>query len=82
MILVHSIDEVDGSKVIVENGSEKSGTTFLTLEAKLAFSKLRQVFSLTPILYDLDPECHICIETNVSSYAIGKILTQQTLTTT
>ena len=53
---------------------EKAGTGFLTLEARLAFTQLRQAFVEAPILYHFDPESHIWIETDVSGYAIGGVL--------
>ena len=52
---------------------------FLTLGAKLAFTKLRQAFLKASIFYHFDPERHIRIETYVSGYAIGRILKQQDL---
>ena len=52
---------------------------FLTPRAGLAFTKLRQAFFKTSILHHFNPERHIRIETNVSSYAIGGVLNQQTL---
>lgn len=51
---------------------------FLTPEAKLAFSRLRQTFTKAPILHHFDPERYIQIETNASGYAIGGILSQLT----
>ncbi len=49
---------------------------FLTIDARKTFTKLRQAFVEAPILNHFDSERHIQIETNVSSYAIGKILSQ------
>ena len=54
------------------------GSDFLTLGAKLAFTKLRQAFLKAPIFYHFNPEYHIRIETNVSDYAIGGVLCQLT----
>ena len=51
---------------------------FLTLEAKLTFSQLRQAFTEASILHHLDLKCYIWIKTHASSYAIGDILSQQT----
>ena len=48
--------------------------TFLTPGAKEAFNQLRQAFIKAPILWHIDPERHIRIETNTSSYAIGRVL--------
>ena len=55
------------------------GSDFLTPGAKLVFTKLRQVFFKAPILHHFDPERHIRIETDVSGYAIGGVLSQLTL---
>ena len=52
---------------------------YLTPDAKRAFTQLRQAFTKAPILRHFDPECHIRIETNASSYAIGGVLSQLTL---
>ena len=49
---------------------------FLTPEARLAFTKLRQVFVKAPILYHFDLEYNIRIETNISGYAIGEVSSQ------
>ena len=84
-------DEVDSSEVEdVEVGekvqeksksknSSKSTSDFHTPGAKLAFTKLRQAFLKAPILHHFDPERHIRIETDVSGYAIGGVLSQLTL---
>ena len=59
--------------------SEKTVVSdFLTPEAKLAFTKLRQAFLKAPILHHFDLERHIRIETDVSGYAIGGVLSQLT----
>ena len=49
---------------------------FFTSRARLAFTKLRQTFFKTPILYHFDLKCHIWIETDVSGYAISGVLSQ------
>ena len=51
---------------------------FLTPGAKLAFTELRQAFFKTPIHHYFDPERHIWIQTDVSGYAIGGVLSQLT----
>ena len=56
----------------------KSTLDFLTLRAKLAFTKLRQTFFKAPILHHFNPEHHIRIKTDVSGYAIGRVLSQLT----
>ena len=55
------------------------GSDFLTPKAKLAFTELRQAFFKAPILYYLDPEPHIRIETDVLGYTIGGVLSQLSL---
>ena len=49
---------------------------FLTLGAKLAFTKLRQAFLKALILHHFDLERYIWIETDVSGYAIGGVFSQ------
>ena len=51
---------------------------FLTSKAKKIFNRLRQAFTKASIFRHFDPECHIQIETNASSYAIKGVLTQLT----
>ena len=51
---------------------------FLTFGARLMFTELRQAFLKAPILHHFDPERHIQIETDVSGYAIGGVLSQLT----
>ena len=67
-------DEV-GKKVQSLSKSKKTvRSDFLTPGAKLAFAELRQAFVKAPILHHFDPERHIRIETDVSGYAIGGVL--------
>ena len=60
----------------------RHGTTgepiFLIPDAREAFNQLRQAFTKAPILQHFDLECHIRIETDVSDYAIGGVLSQLT----
>ncbi len=58
--------------------SSQSGS-FLTSKARKTFTNLKQEFVEAPILNHFDPECHIRIETDTSSYAIGEIFSQLTL---
>ena len=79
-------DEVDGGEVEddevekkVQKKSKsknlsKSTLDFLSPEARLAFIKLRQVFLKALIFQHFDLKCHIRMETDVSGYAIGGIL--------
>ena len=54
-------------------------TGYLTPGAKRAFTHLRQAFSKALILRQFNPKCHIRIETDASSYAIGRVLNELTL---
>ena len=56
--------------------AKKAGLSFLTPGAREAFNHLRLAFTEAPILRHFDPECHIWIETDVSSYAISGVLSQ------
>ena len=57
-----------------------NGTTgYLTPGAKQAFTQLRQGITKALILQHFDPKCHIRMETDVSGYAIGGVLSQLTL---
>ena len=49
---------------------------FLTANTRQAFTQLRQVFTKAPILSHFDPKRHIRVETDVSNYAIGGVLSQ------
>ncbi len=65
--------ETSRAKNLGQSGS------FLTADAKRAFTKLRQAFVEALILNHFDSERHIRIETNASGHAIGGILCQLTL---
>ena len=52
---------------------------YLTPKAWLAFTQFKKAFTKALIFRQFDLEYHIQIETNVSSYAIGKVLSQLTL---
>ena len=54
------------------------GSDFFTPKAKLAFTKLRQVFVKALILHHFNLECQIWIETNISGYAICGVFNQLT----
>ena len=68
---------VERSPFISKNSNKAA--SYLTPEARLAFTQLKKVFSKAPILQQFDPKCHIWIETDTSSYAIGRVLSQLTL---
>ena len=69
-----------GQKTSKSKNSFKSkktiGFNFFTLGARLMFTKLKQVFIKVLILHHFDLKRHIRIETNVSSYTIGRVLSQ------
>ena len=52
--------------------SKSKNPTFLTVDAKQAFTWLRQAFTEAPILSYFDPKRYIRIETDASGYAIGR----------
>ena len=54
--------------------TKEAGPSFLIFEARAAFNRLWLAFTKASILQHFDPECHIWIETNALSYAIGGIL--------
>ena len=56
--------------------SKKIELDFLTSGARMAFTKLRQVFIKILILYHFDLERYILIEMDISGYAIGRVLSQ------
>ena len=86
--------EIDGGKVGDDEVGKKSqktsksknlskskkivGSDGLTPRARLAFTKLRQVFVKALILHHFDPDCHIRIEMDALSYAISGVLNQLT----
>ena len=48
--------------------------SYLSPNAKQAFIQLKQAFIQAPILRHFDLKCHIQIKTDVSGYAIGRVL--------
>ena len=52
----------------------EAGPGFFTPKARLAFTKLRQIFVEALILYYFNPKCHIQIKTDASGCAISEIL--------
>ena len=51
----------------------------LFLAKSQSFVQKRQAFIEAPTFHYFDADCHICIETDVSSYSISGILNQLTL---
>ena len=52
----------------------EDGPKFFIPDARIAFNRLRLAFTEAPILRHFNPECHIWIETDASSYAIDGVL--------
>ena len=52
---------------------------FFTPEARLVFTKLKQVFVKALIFYHFDSKRHIQIKTDVLNHAIGEVFSQLTL---
>ena len=67
------------SKKLSKSKNTVRSPDFLTLRAKLIFTKLRQVFFKVLILHYFNPERHIQIEIDTSGYAIGGVFSQLTL---
>ena len=72
MLKTLTSSSADAEKTAKAPGNAK----FPTLEAKLAFSRLRQAFTKALILHHFDLERYIRIETDASGYVIGDILSQ------
>ena len=68
-------------KIVKQSLSKNSNRAkgYLTPKARLAFIRLWKALSKALILQYFDLECHIQIEINTSSYAIGWVLSQLTL---
>ena len=73
---VEKVQKTTKSKNLSKSKKALGPLDFLTPGAKLAFTKLRQAFLKAPILYYFDPKRHIRIQTDVSGYAIGGVLSQ------
>ena len=56
--------------------TKENEPSFLIFDARTAFNHLRLTFTKALILWHFDPEYHIQIEIDVSSYAIGSVLSQ------
>ena len=62
------------SGILVKFAAKKFKPGFLTLDNRTGFNCLRLVFTKALILWHYDLEYYIEIETYVSSYAIGGVL--------
>ena len=58
--------------------SKSKNPTFLTANARQAFTQLRQAFTKAPIFSYFDPKRYIRMKTNASGYAIGSVPSQLT----
>ena len=54
----------------------EAGQSFLTLNTRTAFNCLWLAFIKALIFWHFNSKCHICIETDASSYAMGRVLSQ------
>lgn len=59
--------------------TKPSRLIFLSPRPKQLFFSLQKAFIKAPILYHFNSKSHILIETNASSYAIDRVLSQLTL---
>jgi hypothetical protein len=53
---------------------QKDQTFVCGLEAKFAFQSLKVFFIFTPLLIHVDPSRPFILETNISNFALGAIL--------
>ena len=72
----HEDETVERSPLTSKNLN--GATSYLTSNAKQAFTQVRQVFTKAPILQYFDPEYYIWIETDALGYAIGGVPSQLT----
>ena len=70
------VQKTSKSKNLSKFKKTLGSSDFFTFGAKLAFTELRQVFIKASILYHFYPKRHIWIETDVSGYIIGRVLSQ------
>ena len=69
-------DYEDGTVGRSPSKNLNGATGYLTPDARQAFTQLRQAFTKAPILRHFDPEYHIQIKTDASSYAISGMMSQ------
>ena len=72
------VQKTSKSKNLSKSKKTVRSSDFLIFRAKLAFTKLKQVFFKAPILYYFDLERHIWIKMDILGYAIVRILSQLT----
>ena len=72
-------EAIKGSGILNKKLSKSKNPVFLTVDTRQAFIQLKQTFTEVLILNHFDLERHIWIETDISSYTIGGILSQLTL---
>ena len=53
--------------------AKSSESDFLTFKTRSAFTEPKPALIKILISHHFDPECHICIETNVSNYTIDRV---------
>ena len=68
------LKKLSKSRNLLKFNAMEAGLSFLTLDAREAFNRLRLAFIEASILQYFDSECHIRIKTDVLGYAINSIL--------
>ena len=72
------VQKTSKSKNLSKSKKTVGSSDFFTPGAKLAFTKLRQVFPKAPIFYHFDLEPYIRIETDALDYTIDGVFSQLT----
>lgn len=76
-IVENSIKRIGSWNVIDKaNVVNKVKIRFFTLRTMLVFAKMRQSFSMAPIVYYFHPKYYIWIETDISDHVISTFLGQ------
>ena len=73
-----SSDHVSHTVSNIVSNFAKIISNYLTPDTKRAFDQWRQAFTETPIFQHFDLEQYIRVETDVSGYAIGRVLSELT----
>ena len=76
--LAKSGKNLSKSENSTNSNTTEDGLKFLTLDARIAFKRLRLAFTEALILQHFDQECYIWMKTDALDYAISEILNQLT----
>ena len=79
--LAKSGKKLSKSRTSTNSNAIEDGPKFLFPDTRTTFNRLRLAFTEASILWYFDPECHIWIETDALSYAIGGVVSQLTFRT-